>query len=154
VLGSHASDCNIHLNFYLDSDMMVTFLALYEKGDDFKRRNRMIKNQKLYDDAIVERFLSLILPLGENIKEVYLFGSRCRDNWRPDSDYDILIVVDRKDREFISKLYDAVMDILLDTGRLISLKIFIATEFNRLKSIPTPFMRSVIKEGIKLGPRH
>ncbi|MDI7259527.1 MAG: nucleotidyltransferase domain-containing protein [Thermodesulfobacteriota bacterium] len=135
--------------------MMVTLLALYEKGDYIKRINRMIKNQRLYyDDFIVERFLSLILPLGENIKEVYLFGSRCRDDWRPDSDYDILIVVDRKDREFISKLYDAVMDILLDTGRLISLKIFIASEFNRLKSIPTPFMHSVIKEGIKLGPRH
>ncbi len=143
------------MNFYLDSDMIIAFPAIYQKGDDFKRRNRMIKNQKLYyDDLIVERFLSLILPLGENIKEVYLFGSRCRDDWRPDSDYDILIVVDRKDREFIGRLYDAVMDILLDTGRLISLKIFIASEFNRLKSIPTPFMRSVIKEGIKLGPRH
>ncbi len=135
--------------------MMVTFLVLYENGDDIKRRNRMIKNQKLYyDDLLVERFLSLILPLGENIKEVYLFGSRCRDDWRPDSDYDILIVVDRKGREFISKLYDAVMDILLDTGRLISLKIFPTSEFNRLKSIPTPFMRSVIKEGIRLGPRN
>ena len=145
---------NIHLNFYLDSDMMDTFLALYENGDDVKQRDHMIKNQKLYDEVIVERFLSLILPLGENIKEVYLFGSRCRDDWRPDSDYDILIVVDRKDREYISKLYDAVIDILLDTGKLISLKIFLTSEFNRLKSIPTPFMRSVIKEGIKLGPRH
>jgi predicted nucleotidyltransferase len=134
--------------------MMDTFLALYENGDDVKQRDHMIKNQKLYDEVIVERFLSLILPLGENIKEVYLFGSRCRDDWRPDSDYDILIVVDRKDREYISKLYDAVIDILLDTGKLISLKIFLTSEFNRLKSIPTPFMRSVIKEGIKLGPRH
>jgi predicted nucleotidyltransferase len=133
--------------------MIVTFRVLYENGDDIKRRNRMIKRQKLYDDLIVERFLSLILPLGENIKELYLFGSRCRDDWRPDSDYDILMVVDRKDREYTSKLYDAVIDILLDTGRLISLKIFPTSEFNRLKSIPTPFMRSVIKEGIKLGPR-
>ena len=114
----------------------------------------MIKNKKLYNDVIVEKFLSLILPLGENIKEVYLFGSRCRGDWRPDSDYDILIVVSRKDRDLISKLYDAVMDILLNTGRLISLKIFIASEFNRLKSIPTPFMEKVIKEGIKIGPHY
>jgi predicted nucleotidyltransferase len=110
--------------------------------------------EKLFSDPIIERFLSLVLPFGVNIKEVYLFGSRCRGDWRPDSDYDILIVVDRKDRDLISKLYDAVMDILLDTGRLISLKIFIVSEFNRLKSIPTPFMNNVIKEGIKLGPRH
>ena len=114
----------------------------------------MIRDEKPHSDAIVERFLYLILPLGESIKEVYLFGSRCRDDWRPDSDYDFLIVVERKDREFISRLYDAVMDILLDTGRLISLKIFTSFEFNRLKSIPTPFIHNVIKEGIKLGPRH
>lgn len=82
-----------------------------------------------------------------------MFGSRCLEDWRPDSDYDILIVVDRKGREFISKLYDAGMDILLDTGRLIFLKLFTASEFNRLKSIPTPFMNGVIKEGTKLGPR-
>ncbi len=113
----------------------------------------MIKNHKLRNHPIVERFLSLILPLGEEIKEVYLFGSRCRDDWRPDSDYDILIVVKKKDRGLISKLYDAVMDILLDTGRLISLKIFTASEFDRLKSIPSPFTNNVIKEGIKLGPR-
>lgn len=111
----------------------------------------MLGDKKSYSDAIVERFLSMILPLGENIKEIYLFGSRCRDDWRPDSDYDILIVVDRKDREFTSKLYEAVMDILIDTGRLISLKIFTASEFNRLKSISTPFMHSVTKEGIRLG---
>jgi hypothetical protein len=43
------------------------------------------------------------------------------------------------------------MDILLDTGRLISLKIFTTSEFNRLKAIPTPFMSNIIKEGIRLG---
>lgn len=111
-------------------------------------------DEKRFGDAIIERFLSSVLPFGTTIKEIYLFGSRCRSDWRPDSDYDILIVVDRKDRDLISKLYDVVMDILLDTGRLISLKIFNASEFNRLKSIPTPFMNNVIKEGIRLGPCH
>jgi len=110
-------------------------------------------SMKSYRDTIVERFMAMLSPLKKGIREVYLFGSRCRDDWRPDSDYDILIVVERKDREIISRLYDAVMDILLDTGRLISLKVFTASEFNRLKSIPTPFMRNVIMEGIRLGGR-
>jgi predicted nucleotidyltransferase len=35
-------------------------------------------DEKLLSDAIIERFLSLVLPFGVNIKEVYLFGSRCR----------------------------------------------------------------------------
>lgn len=111
----------------------------------------MLVNKKLYIDPIIERFLNMLSPLMRNIEEIYLFGSRCRDDWRPDSDYDILIVVNRKDKEFTSRLYDAIMDILLDTGRLISIKIFTVSDFNRLKSIPTPFIQNVIKEGIRLG---
>ncbi len=103
-------------------------------------------------DEIIIAFMSLISPLSQHIRATYQFGSRCRQDWSPDSDYDILIVLEKKDREIISKLYDAVVDILLSTGKLISLKIFTQTEFNRLKSIPTPFMRNVLKEGIKIGP--
>lgn len=95
--------------------------------------------------------MDIILPLREHIKEMYLFGSRCRDDWRPDSDYDILIILDKRERVIIDRLYDAVIDILLSTGRLISLKIFTSSEFNRLKSIPTPFISSVLKEGKKIG---
>jgi len=103
------------------------------------------------NDKIVEQFLELIHPLKENIEEIYLFGSRCRDDWRPDSDYDILIVLEKKDRVIIDRLYDAVIDILLSTTKLVSLKIFTSSEFNRLKSIPTPFMSNVTTKGIKLG---
>ncbi len=103
------------------------------------------------NDKIVRKFLTMISPFRKEIKEVYLFGSRCRDDWKPDSDYDILIVLEKKDRKIISELYDAVLEILLNTGRLISLKIFSLSEFNRLKSIPTPFVHNVISEGINLG---
>lgn len=115
---------------------------------------RKEEREQLIMDEIVRRFLDLISPLMEHIKEMYLFGSRCRDDWRPDSDYDILIVLDDKDRMVvIDRLYDAVMEILLTTGRLISLKIFTDAEFKRLKSIPTPFIYNVATEGIKLGSR-
>ena len=103
------------------------------------------------NDKIVNQFLELIQPCIADIEEIYLFGSRCRDDWRPDSDYDILIVLEKKDRVIIDRLYDAVMDILLSTTKLVSLKIFTSSEFNRLKSIPTPFMNNVITKGIKLG---
>jgi predicted nucleotidyltransferase len=107
----------------------------------------------LHRDPVVKRFLVLISPLMENIKEIYLFGSRCRDDWSPDSDYDVLLVVSRKERRWMSRLYDAVMDVLLDTGRLISLKVFTLSEFQRLKAIPTPFIHQVMKEGIRLEAR-
>lgn len=102
-------------------------------------------------DKVVEQFLGLIQPLMKYMVEIYLFGSRCGDDWRPDSDYDILIILRKKDKVVREKLYDAVMEVLLSTGRLISLKIFTVSEFNRLKSIRTPFISNVIAKGIKLG---
>ncbi|MBF0488057.1 MAG: nucleotidyltransferase domain-containing protein, partial [Nitrospirae bacterium] len=96
-------------------------------------------------DPIVADFLRGIAFLKGQIREIYLFGSRTRSDWRPDSDYDILIVVEKKDRVIKDKLYDSVMDILLETGKLVSLKIFQTNEFMRLKSIPTPFMENVMR---------
>ncbi|MHB8482282.1 MAG: nucleotidyltransferase domain-containing protein [Nitrospiria bacterium] len=106
------------------------------------------------NDPIIERFLDGISPLKEQIEEIYLFGSRCRDDWRPDSDYDLLIVVKKKEREIINRFYDVVMDILLSSGKLISLKIFSSSEFNRLKAIPTPFISNILREGKKIGFYH
>ncbi|WP_420266092.1 nucleotidyltransferase domain-containing protein [Candidatus Magnetominusculus dajiuhuensis] len=110
-----------------------------------------MKPEMLSDtDPIVADFLRGIASLKGQIMEIYLFGSRTRSDWRPDSDYDILIVVEKKDRAIKDKLYDSVMDILLETGKLVSLKIFQTNEFVRLKSIPTPFMENVMREGIRL----
>lgn len=103
------------------------------------------------NDEIIKKFIEGINPVKEKVKLIYLFGSRTRDDWKPDSDYDILIVLKEKDRKVISSLYDSVIDILISTGRLISLKIFTESEYNRLCSIPTPFMKNVLKEGISIG---
>jgi len=102
-------------------------------------------------DNIVEKFIEGISPVRDKIKVMYLFGSRSREDWKPDSDYDILIVLEKKDREIISILYDSVIDVLISTGKLVSLKIFSESEYNRLKSIPTPFMSNILKEGINIG---
>lgn len=103
-------------------------------------------------DSILAKFIREISDVRDKIERVYLFGSRARGNERPDSDYDLLVVV----AENFSKvdkdvLYDIVMDILLATGRLISLKIFKEGEFKRLKQMQTPFMRHISKEGIQIG---
>jgi len=54
---------------------------------------------KTAKDRVIEKFLKLISPFEDDIKELYLFGSRYRSDWQPDSDYDILIVLERKDRK-------------------------------------------------------
>ncbi|MBI2836897.1 MAG: nucleotidyltransferase domain-containing protein [Acidobacteria bacterium] len=110
--------------------------------------------KRVREDVVIRRFESLIDPHLDEIELMYLFGSRCRDDWRPDSDYDVLVIVRKRSRELKSRLYDAVMDVLLETGRLVSLKIVERAEFERLRSIPTPFLANVLREGVQIGPVH
>lgn len=104
------------------------------------------------EDLVIRKFIKGIKGVQEKIKAIYLFGSRARGDERPDSDYDLLLVV----RENFSlsdkdRFYDSVMDTLLETGRLVSLKIRKEKEFQRLCKLRTPFMQNVLKEGIKIG---
>ena len=103
-------------------------------------------------DPILEKFLNALKPFQKKIISTYLFGSRARGTERPDSDYDILLVVsDTFTLEDKDAIYDTVLDILLETGRLVSLKVFKQSVFKRLSEMETPFMNHIHREGILLG---
>lgn len=103
-------------------------------------------------DAVVRQFAEGIKSLEKKIKAIYLFGSRARGTERPDSDYDLfLVVTDDFTLKDKSRLYDSVMDVLLTTGKVLSLKIFKEKEFQRLRRLQTPFLTNVLREGIQVG---
>ena len=102
-------------------------------------------------DAVLESFLQGIQGEGAHIRAIYLFGSRARGDNRPDSDYDLLIVTDKKDSLLKDRVYDVVTDVSLQTRRDLSLKFFSAEEFESLKAIPSRFIQQVLAEGVKLG---
>lgn len=113
-----------------------------------------LKNLKM--DEVIDKFIMGLeeLHLREKIEKIYLFGSRAKGVERPDSDYDLLLVIKNTEdvnRVLREKLYDLVMDVLLETGRLISLKIFKKEKFEDLCSLETPFIENVLKEGVKVG---
>ena len=103
-------------------------------------------------DAIVSKFIRASQGLKSKIKLIYLFGSRARGDEKPYSDYDLLLIV-KENFTLADKdaLYDGVMDVLLATGAVLSLKIFKESEFSRLRKLGTPFMQNVLREGIKVG---
>lgn len=107
--------------------------------------------QTVKDDLVLNEFLERITPVRPRIHRLILFGSRARGTHRPDSDYDLLLVVPRKDDSLLDVLYEAVMDVLLAHGRLVSLKVFPEQEFARLQALQTPFMEHVNREGIIVG---
>ena len=102
-------------------------------------------------DPVIEEFLHQIAPLRERLDQLILFGSRARGDENPYSDYDVLVVLAEKDRALIDALYDATMEVLYKTGRLISLKIYRKTDFDKSSALPTPFMANVLREGVQLG---
>ena len=111
-------------------------------------RGQGVKN---YIDPVIEEFLKVLSPFPPEIEEIRLFGSRARGDWRPDSDYDLLVLVKKKDRALMDALYEAVLDVLLRTGKLISLKVFTMSQFSRFLELSSPFARRVSEEGIRIA---
>jgi predicted nucleotidyltransferase len=110
-----------------------------------------VKNERVKRDPVIREFLGRISPLKFRIDRIILFGSRARGDEKPYSDYDVLIVVPEKERSLIDALYDATMEVLFKTHRLISLKVYRKTDFDKFAAIPTPFIDNVLREGVLLG---
>lgn len=102
-------------------------------------------------DHVVQDFLKGIEPVRPRIRRLILFGSRARRTHRLDSDYDLLVLVEKKDPVLLDALYEAVMEVLLAHGHLVSLKIYEQQEFDRLQALGTPFMRRIAAEGVSVG---
>jgi len=101
--------------------------------------------------AIVDSFLSKIHGVRPRIGAIYLFGSRARGLAHPASDYDFLIVVPSRDRELKDKLYDAAVDVSLESDVDVSLKVVKQSDFERMKQLSAPFVENVLREGKKVG---
>ena len=80
-----------------------------------------------------------------------LYGSEARGDARPDSDIDLLILLDGEQRDFrregeiAGKLYD----IELDSGIIISPMIMLRQQWEN-RPFKTPFYINVMNEGIRL----
>lgn len=81
----------------------------------------------------------------------YLFGSRARGDFRPDSDWDILILVDddQVTNEIEDKFRDDLYDIELESGQIISTIIY-PKGYWKSMLVYSPLFKNVTREGILL----
>ncbi len=108
-------------------------------------------NKILKEESIEKKFAEIVgNRFSVEILKVILFGSRAKGVAAPGSDYDILVILKRKDRRVIDGLYDEVMNFLEHYEVDISLKIYTEEVFNKMMSLPTPFMAQIKKTGKEL----
>ena len=83
--------------------------------------------------------------------EAYLFGSRARNDFHANSDWDILILVDDEKitNEVEDKFRDELYDLELEFGQIISTYIY-SKEYWKSVLIHTPLSEEVQSDGVKL----
>jgi predicted nucleotidyltransferase len=92
---------------------------------------------------------SLVQIYGERLQGIYLYGSYARGDFHPDSDVDVLIVLDGevKPSQEIDRINPQVADICLDHNLLIATFPVSEKWFKERKS---PLFENVRREGILL----
>lgn len=84
--------------------------------------------------------------LGERIKEVILFGSRARGDYEPESDYDVMVLVERKDKELAEAIESITWQINWDYEASITVFIYEQNIFQQEKY--EPLFINVKREGL------
>lgn len=84
--------------------------------------------------------------LGGHVRQVVLFGSQARGDAREGSDYDFLVVVDRRSREVREAVLDAGVSLLNRYDRLFASLLYTDEEWREVQKFPLGW--NILKEGV------
>ena len=110
-----------------------------------------MKIQERYRKPVEEFVRRALERYRDKIESIILFGSVARGEGKEDSDVDILVVWKGDKLEGWDVLEDIAMDILLEYGQLISLKIIYPQEYFGMVNIGSSFIQNIKKEGVAIG---
>jgi uncharacterized protein len=99
-------------------------------------------------EAKILKQIKKIVKDKEPSAKIYLYGSRSRGTAKEDSDWDLLILLnkDKISLEVEQKITYPLYDLEFDTGEVISPMIYSEKEWNSKYKV-TPFYQNVMKEG-------
>jgi predicted nucleotidyltransferase len=81
--------------------------------------------------------------------KIFLFGSRARNDFKKDSDWDFLILTEKEvNRELKNKISDSLFEAELDTEQIITSIVQNTKNWNKYSKIPI-FM-NIVKDGIEI----
>lgn len=100
-------------------------------------------------DKVVKAYsTALRKKLGSRVRRVLLFGSRARGDAREDSDYDLLVVVDRRTPEIRSVVLDIERELMDLHGVLVATVLRSEEEWSRAQGFPLAL--NIAKEGVAI----
>ncbi len=98
------------------------------------------------ESAALARFRAGLMPFGERIQSIVLFGSRARGEGHEDSDVDVLVLLQCAARSDTSAIMDLAYAIELDTGVAISPLVRDAASW----SAASPLASEIARDGVPL----
>jgi len=107
-----------------------------------------IEMEEKHQEVIDEFAQKALRKYKDKIDSIILFGSVARGEAKEDSDIDILVVVVGDRFKMRRELSGIVLDMLLETGKYISVKTLSMEDFKFLREVKSSFLSNVIKEGV------
>lgn len=102
------------------------------------------------DQIVVERFKRLMLERGVPLHSMVLFGSRARGEAEWDSDYDVLVVVERLDRTIRETISTCAWEAGFDDCLVIVPVVVTRDEIENSPFRSSLLMQAVREEGIPI----
>jgi len=102
------------------------------------------------NDKILKSIVAAISKTAPD-SEIYLYGSRARQEQKEYSDWDLLILLSKSSVPFSleTKIIDDLFDVELETGEVISPLIYSKKDWQGKYSI-TPLYENIKREGVRL----
>jgi predicted nucleotidyltransferase len=114
--------------------------------------SRLLQLTEVEQRALSEFVTQLQDRLNGGLLSVTLFGSRARGMGGPDSDLDVLVVVERDDLAVRRTIHYLAADIWLVHGTFISARVWSRERMERMEREPTLLSRNIQSDGINLLP--
>jgi predicted nucleotidyltransferase len=99
-------------------------------------------------DPVLNEILSRLVPEFSPTR-IYLFGSRAKGNERPDSDYDLLLVVKSSDRGRLGRM-DQARDVLRGIKAGADVFVYTQAEFDEWKDEFSSIPETAVNTGMEL----
>ena len=88
--------------------------------------------------------------LGENLLSLRLFGSRARGEGTEESDLDVLVLVQQKDRALCRRIIEESLEVDLTYETNLAPTILSAEEYHQNREFRTPFYRNLEQDSLPL----